>query len=558
MNEGKQHINQWAEKLQDISLPDESLSWDGMFEILDNELPQAKKKDYSRWALLVILMLLLLGVCNCPNSVRNGLFNTGNTDTLVNAKKQKNEMDTRFEASDTTNYVGGNISTIGNDSTSKDNILQSSRIIKNGKLVTSDTVAFKKNNVTGNGIVNGQNVLKNDYNSAPKPILKNTVNTSGKNQINTGRKGSGIADVSRKNRGTVGSLDSSYGSANDNKIVRRKKQSKNSDNVHGGSDAKMIAGRNASATNSNVDSGRKIVAKPIAGGRFTSLEDDVLHADSALGKYEEGDQQITKDSIITIDSVKKNNVITNKDSIGADSAATKKEKMDKEKSKENGWAAAVGLNQFFAIGGQERSTLNSDGITGTWKDYLPVPQLRYYFNRKLYAQLEAQFNAPQYTRSLLGKFVPADTNSISTQTSVYVKKLFYFNLPLSIHYSPIKNVYIGTGIQFSRLSNGVGTFEEKLFLNGIPDSSLADIKTQSLKGDSLYQRIATNEFRWLVDANYHLKNFTIGARYNQAFSNFINIQISSTQLTQARNSSLQLYLRYTLWRSKKLKASGIY
>jgi hypothetical protein len=56
-----------------------------------------------------------------------------------------------------------------------------------------------------------------------------------------------------------------------------------------------------------------------------------------------------------------------------------------------------------------------------------------------------------------------------------------------------------------------------------------------------------------VDASYTYRHFIIGLRYNQALSKFINIQVAPGQITQSRNSSLQLYLRYILWDGRKKK-----
>jgi hypothetical protein len=171
----------------------------------------------------------------------------------------------------------------------------------------------------------------------------------------------------------------------------------------------------------------------------------------------------------------------------------------------------------------------------------------------MFVQLEAQFNAPQYTsKDLLAGQSQADSVSPvqAVQSSVYIKKLFYVNIPLSVHFSPFPNVYAGAGLQYSILSNGVGLFEDKLITSGGPDSLTAS-KTQSFKGDSLYREMKTHEFRFLVDGNYQYKNFVLGIRYNRALSKFINVRISDSQVTQARNSSLQLYLRYILWDQRK-------
>jgi len=242
-----------------------------------------------------------------------------------------------------------------------------------------------------------------------------------------------------------------------------------------------------------------------------------------------------------------------------DSTSTQKKKQppaeEKTRQRANGWTIGIGLNQFFTIGGQQASHYNSGGISGTLGDYIPVPMIRYHFNRKFFIQLEAQFNSPQYTgKNLLISLPPLDSLSptVRRQSSVLIKKLFYFNVPLSLHYRVFKNLDVGTGIQFSQLSNGIGLFQDRTMNigpGGIPDSLSATSK--SFKGDTLYKKIRTTELRALLDASYTHGRLIFGIRYNQALSQFIHVQVAPGQITQARNSSLQVYLRYVLWDNQK-------
>ena len=109
-------------------------------------------------------------------------------------------------------------------------------------------------------------------------------------------------------------------------------------------------------------------------------------------------------------------------------------------------------------------------------------------------------------------------------------------------------------MEYSQLTNGVGLYELKQFDPANPNQVVhSDSKVSSIRNNSVYQELKTHEFRLMLDAQYQWKNLVLGARYNQALSRFIDVRISSTQITQARNSSLQLYLRYVLWKNKKTK-----
>jgi hypothetical protein len=233
------------------------------------------------------------------------------------------------------------------------------------------------------------------------------------------------------------------------------------------------------------------------------------------------------------------------------------QKKNPEEKKDRGFMVGIGLNQFFTVGGQQASSWNSGGITGTLSDYIPVPMIRYYFNSRLYVQLEAQINTPQYTKkNMVINVTPPDSNSSATATgsSVSINKLFYFNLPLSVHYTIAKNLDLGTGLQYSQLTNGIGNFTNSTYTSNNP-LTIPNLSTQtkSFKGDSFYHEIKTNEFRFLIDGSYTYGHFILGLRYNQALSKFINVHLSTGQITQARNSSLQLYLRYILWDGRKKK-----
>jgi hypothetical protein len=223
-----------------------------------------------------------------------------------------------------------------------------------------------------------------------------------------------------------------------------------------------------------------------------------------------------------------------------------------------GFVLALGLNQFFVVGSQDRTNYNSNGTSGNLSDYIPVPVGRYYFHKWFYVQAEAQFNTPQYTKTLLIGQTEKSSFSQPAVQSVFVKKLFYFNIPLSVHYSPVKNLFVGAGLQFSLLTNGVGLIQDTRSFLGFPpnvvnpaDTAFLSATVQNIKTDSSYKELKTSEWRFLVDVNYQWKRLTLGLRYNQAFSDFVNVRISTANITQAHNSSMQLYIRYMIWDKRK-------
>src|SRR5437016_8955484 len=65
MRENPTNTNPWAEKLEQVSLPDTAEAKEKMLALLNRELPLPPKKN--QWGFLQVLLLLLLnGVYHCP------------------------------------------------------------------------------------------------------------------------------------------------------------------------------------------------------------------------------------------------------------------------------------------------------------------------------------------------------------------------------------------------------------------------------------------------------------------------------------------------------------
>jgi hypothetical protein len=435
MSEWRQHRNPWAEKLSQVSLPDGGESWEAMKAILDREMPIGPRRDWRRWVLLILFLLLVIGVCNCPGGRR---FLSGRT-TVRKTEVSKTEV------------------SAGDGETGTD---------KTGNASFREVPAGQK--AQGGSSVEGEEPV-------PEPVPAIAVKTPARKEL----KPKAATEAKRRMRD---SLTSGGQEENDTVVVTS----------------------GVTPTAPTVKTAPKKAAKTPTTHPAQRKDED------------------------------------------------KKEKQD-------GWMVGIGLNQFFTVGSQQPSSWNSGGITGTLGDYIPVPMVRYYLNPKLYVQLEAQINTPQYTKkNLVAVSTPVDSIGTTTggaritlQQSVSINKLFYFNLPISVHYTVFGHLDLGAGLQYSRLTNGVGVFNSNYGQNGV--DSLQTTETKSFKGDSVYQEIKTHEFRFLVDANYTWRHFIFGLRYNQALSNFIHVEISPGQVTQARNSSLQLYLRYILWDGRKKK-----
>lgn len=215
------------------------------------------------------------------------------------------------------------------------------------------------------------------------------------------------------------------------------------------------------------------------------------------------------------------------------------------------FAAGITLPQSFALGQQQSSAYSVSGKTSRFMDYLPAPFFQYHLNNKLFLQTELHFQSPQYTsRLLLASSSTQPATNVRLEKNVYLEKLYYFNIPFNVYYTPAKNFAVGTGLQYSSLLSGVASFEERR-VEGQTTSGYQSV-TRRFKDDSVAAKFAPSEWRYQFDANYYFKRFTLGLRYNQALRDFVDLPAApGLPSTQDRNKSFLLYLRFNIWEERK-------
>ncbi len=215
------------------------------------------------------------------------------------------------------------------------------------------------------------------------------------------------------------------------------------------------------------------------------------------------------------------------------------------------WAVGLSLNSSVATGSQTRYNYNINAKNNLALDFLPSPYVQFHINDNVYLQTELNLSAPQHTPQILVSQNGFNLAGSNLQRSVFVQKLYYFNWPVSLHYSPVNNLFLGTGIQFSSLQSGVSLTEDR----DINTSRLVNNAVQKFKDDSTAARFKTNEWRWQTGADYYWNRFTLGMRYNQSFSNLLlNKTISPLSYN---NNSFLLFVRYNLFEGRK-KETGPY
>jgi len=223
----------------------------------------------------------------------------------------------------------------------------------------------------------------------------------------------------------------------------------------------------------------------------------------------------------------------------------------KNKATGLGLAAGVSLGQSIPIGQQQLSSYN------LLADYIPSPYLRLYVGDRWYLQTTPHLLSAQYTPSQLIDSSGGDTSRIPgypqylQYNKITLKKLYYTDIPLTINYRLFKGLYLGAGIQYSRLWQAAG--EDRITLrpsNGLGSDTLFSTKTIGLKNnDSAFNKLARSDWRLLLQADYIWRRFTFGLQYQRGLNTYLPTNPSGSKGTD-RNSSFSIHVYYEIWNQR--------
>lgn len=258
---------------------------------------------------------------------------------------------------------------------------------------------------------------------------------------------------------------------------------------------------------------------------------------------------------VTPDSVQKKKIDTTVKKTPPVTAAEKKEKVDSSVNKKLSFSAGIGLQQQLPLAGQKLTPYNRLGRKGSLADYIPSVHLRMEKEKKWFLQVEFRYGAPQHTKEFIFRqaIVNSDTSQqpqFTTTTSNTLKKTFYHQLPLSFNYYVLPGWSVGTGIQWNKFSSAV-TENESIQRNNFAqqDTSFGK-KITPLKKDSAYE-FSKSYLQAIVETQYQWKRFSFGARYTFGLQPYIRFTLPGGTLQEEKNSALQVFLRYRLWKSGK-------
>lgn len=219
-------------------------------------------------------------------------------------------------------------------------------------------------------------------------------------------------------------------------------------------------------------------------------------------------------------------------------------------------STGIGLTQQVPVAGQKMTPYSATGRKGSLADYIPSVYLRVHKNEKWFLQAEFRYGASQYSKELLYQQVSIkDTgrNSMyTTNTSAKLKKTFYHQLPVTFQYQLKPDWWVGGGLVWNKFYAAVSDMESIRQNTNTQAETVVFKGLVSTKKDSS-GNFASSYFQATLESQYKWKRFTIGARYSFGLQPYLRFSLPGLGEKSERNSSLQTFIRFEVWRARKGK-----
>lgn len=578
-----------ADKLVQLPPPDDpDQNWQQMKVLLDKNMPRGgggPKGAFRWWVAGTIIVAVVVGTWFGGRTL---LSKEQSNETVAGTIKTVNNKNKSSVASTENNVEQGNNGN-ANGSRKKDlrgaEWASTTNSADNNKAVTNDQQTVTNNTSGTNNDVVSKNDLATTNNSIPGNAATSTTAEKARSSGN-GNNAANDIPTSDHNKTSV-DRNKIYSSATKNDKVSTDNRTINNHSTNNGSRTNKITGNRSGndAVASNTDNANN------KGGRNNSTKKPVKNSATKAGKpsvEDDAESRYTYKPIITLPSqpstgselkespvtytinytgatvISPSGVIQREftymfpEKVDNKKATARKSNRNTHSNEDKTFAIGLSLPLGFPVGDQQAMAFNRNAGFNTISDYIPMPHFQYHFNNKTYVQAGVQVSAPQFIRPILlyqdrkVSQPPFVHEQITTWTA---RKLYYFNLPVTVYHSPLKNFYMGAGLQYSSLLSGVAQYEcvERSMMGPTQTLTIQNYFTK-FKNDSLSNRLNTNEVRLLIDMSYYWSRFTVGLQYNQAFNNYVSFQVTpNSPYTFDKNKSLQFYLRYNIWEDKKRK-----
>jgi hypothetical protein len=263
---------------------------------------------------------------------------------------------------------------------------------------------------------------------------------------------------------------------------------------------------------------------------------------------------IKPDSVVSSPTIKKDSIVT-KPPVKKDSLATSTAKMDSTKKKKQiTFSAGFAMQQLLPVAGQKTVPYNSLGRKGTLADYIPSIYFRAIKEKKWFVQGEFRYGAPQYTKEFVYNQQQREDTvgpvDFTTRTTSTLKKTYYHQLPVTFNYFVAKDWSVGAGLSWNKFVSAIADIEVRRRNNTTTADSVLRKGLFAQKGDSA-SAFKKSYFQGVIESQYKWKRFSFGARYTFGLQPYVKFTLLNGETGQDRSNSLQVFLRYELWQSKK-------
>ena len=213
------------------------------------------------------------------------------------------------------------------------------------------------------------------------------------------------------------------------------------------------------------------------------------------------------------------------------------------------FAAGLAVNQFIPFDGEKPVPYDYFGRKSSLGDYIPSVYLRA-MKPRWFIQSEFRYGAPNAVKEFVySKKTTIDTFQNTSTSLKTLKKTFYHQIPLTFHYFITKNWSVGVGIAYNKFTRAVRQEDVRL---GFPGTITDTLISSNIVQDGKDSAFVSHSFQWIAETQYRWKRFSLGLRFAQGLQPYIKYTDPESGLpAEKRNQSLNAFLRYDLWRSKK-------
>ncbi len=251
--------------------------------------------------------------------------------------------------------------------------------------------------------------------------------------------------------------------------------------------------------------------------------------------------------VLAIDSTKTETVKSDS------STDDEKNKQQSKQSKKVYFTAGAGLQQLIPIQGQGLIPYSASGRKSAIGDYIPSLFFKVHKGPNWFLQTEFRYGAPQTTKSFVYKETNVPDTGINPAfnmiTSTQLRKTFYHQLPVTINYRFNNKLSVGLGVQVNKFQAAIG--EQSIVKHD--NITLGDTlvsKTILTEKNATDAGFSKTYLLGVAELQYQWHRFSVGAKYTYGLQPYIRFSINGQPEQKESSRSLQIMLRYQLWKSK--------